>query len=398
MGVLKRKQKPSPSVEAVVQTRPSQGHPFGMLDQYVPLMTPENRLYEAMREAIPILDTALYKMQRLIGGFRLCCDNSQAEKMLNEFARLVPVGASSAGLESFVCSYLDSLLMYGTAMGEIVLSKDRRRIVGLYQSCFEDVVVQHGETPMSVQIMRRQESGEPVPVPMPQLILFSALNPRPGQVKGDSIFKSLPFVSSILLKIYQAIGQNFDRIGNIRFAVTYRPADNSMDHAYAKERAQQIAREWSAGMAASRTGQVQDFISVGDVDIKVIGAENQMIDCEMPARQMLEQIIAKLSVPPFILGISWSTTERMSQQQAQLLSAELAYYRRLLTPIILKICTTYLRLNGFTCMPTIEWDVLNFDDEIAAAQSRLYNAQAAKLEKEIGAEPQENPVDVSALV
>ena len=171
-----------------------------------------------------------------------------------------------------------------------------------------------------------------------------------------------------------------------------------MDHAYAKERAQQIAREWSAGMAASRTGQVQDFISVGDVDIKVIGAENQMIDCEMPARQMLEQIIAKLSVPPFILGISWSTTERMSQQQAQLLSAELAYYRRLLTPIILKICTTYLRLNGFTCMPTIEWDVLNFDDEIAAAQSRLYNAQAAKLEKEIGAEPQENPVDVSALV
>ena len=110
-----------------------------------------------------------------------------------------------------------------------------------------------------------------------------------------------------------------------------------MDQVYAKERAEIIAREWSDGMAASKRGDIRDFVTVGDVDIKVIGADNQIIDYEIPAKQMVEQIVSKLSIPPFMLGLSWSTTKRMSEQQAKLLSQELEYYRRLLNPIILKI-------------------------------------------------------------
>lgn len=64
-------------------------------------------------------------------------------------------------------------------------------------------------------------------------------------------------------------------------------------------------------------------MAVGDVSIKVIGADNQWIDTEVPVRQMLEQIVAKLSIPPFMLGLSWSTTERMSKQQADGLTSEL---------------------------------------------------------------------------
>ena len=58
--------------------------------------------------------------------------------------------------------------------------------------------------------------------------------------------------------------------------------------------------------------------------IKVIGADNQVLDSQVPVRQMLEQIVAKLGVPPFLLGLSWSTTERMSAQQADLLTSELS--------------------------------------------------------------------------
>ena len=66
-------------------------------------------------------------------------------------------------------------------------------------------------------------------------------------------------------------------------------------------------------MNAMRCGEVRDFVAVGDVDIKVIGADNQIIDTEIPVRQLLEQIVAKLSVPPFLLGLTWSSTERMSE-------------------------------------------------------------------------------------
>ncbi len=400
MALLKRKPKKEPSASpkprANVQTRSASRHPFSPIDQYVPLTTPETRLYEAMREAIPLIDSALYKIQRLIGGFYITCPNKEAEEILREFIVNIPVGASSRGLEYFICSFLDSLLLYGNAVGEIVLDSEGKSIVGLYNASPDDVVIKKGKSPFDSCICRKSEVGEPTPVPYPQLICFNALNPKPGKICGDSILKSLPFVSKILLQIYHALGENFDRIGNVRFAVTYKPSADSVDRAYAKERAEQIAKEWSEGMAASKRGDVRDFVTVGDVDIKVIGADNQMIDCEVPARQMMEQIISKLSLPPFLFGISWSTTERMSSQQAEMLSKELNFYRRQLDPIIQQICSVYLRLQGYCEEISIEWDELDFDEQINAAKARLYNAQAEKLEIENGKQPHPLMVEVSA--
>ena len=53
---------------------------------------------------------------------------------------------------------------------------------------------------------------------------------------------------------------------------------------------------------------VKDFVAVGDVSVKVIGADNAVLDSEIPVRQLLEQIVSKLSIPPFLLGLQWSST------------------------------------------------------------------------------------------
>ena len=213
--------------------------------------------------------------------------------------------------------------------------------------------------------------------------MYAALNPNAKNPDGQSILRGLPCISAVLMRIYQCIGQNFDRVGNVRYAVTYKPSDSS-EMAFAKERAQQIAKEWSEGMNAMRCGEVRDFVAVGDVGIKVIGADNQIIDTEIPVRQLLEQIVAKLSVPPFLLGLTWSSTERMSSQQADILTSELEFYRRQLTPVIKQVCNTYLTLIGGAGAVSVEWDNINLQDEAVLAQARLNNAQAAKIEKEIG--------------
>ncbi len=148
---------------------------------------------------------------------------------------------------------------------------------------------------------------------------------------------------NILLQIYRTIGVNWERLGNVRFAVTYKPTSDAADQAYAKERAEQIAEEWGRAMRGS---EVSDFVSVGDVSIKAIGSDCQILDSEVPVRQMLEQIVAKLGIPPFLLGLSWSSTERMSSQQADILTSELEAYRRVLNPVIAKICSLWLRLAG----------------------------------------------------
>lgn len=397
MALFKRRNKNKNCSPVVVQTRSNNNFSTSSILGYSGINEPAINLYKSMRNSIPIIDAAFGKIERLIGGFTFFCDDEKAERFLNDFSYNIKVGASRTGLEHFICTYLDSLLMFGNAVGEIVFD-DNWNITALYNANISDVVLMSGNDPLDLKICRKNGFDSPIEPTYPERILFTALNPVPGEVGGQSVLNSLPFVTNILNKIYGAMGENFDRVGNVRFAVTYKPGENGVDQVYAKERAETIAREWSDGMAASKRGDIRDFVAVGDVDIKVIGADNQIIDYEIPAKQMVEQIISKLSIPPFMLGLSWSTTERMSEQQAEILSSELAYYRRLLNPIILKIATTALRVNGYSDRPKIKWDVLNFNDQIQAAKTRLYNAQAEKIELENGREPQPLLVDLSEQV
>ena len=96
---------------------------------------------------------------------------------------------------------------------------------------------------------------------------------------------------------------------------------------------------------------------------------------------MLEQIVAKLGIPPFLMGLSWSSTERMSSQQADILTSELESYRRLINPVLTKICSLWLRLNGYDRRHSIEWNNITLQDEVDLAKARLTNAQAAQIEQ-----------------
>ena len=188
----------------------------------------------------------------------------------------------------------------------------------------------------------------------------------------------------MLLQIYSAIGKNFERMGNLRYAVTYRPAAGDQTDAAAV--AAEISREWSAAMQAAAAGEIRDFVAVGDVDIRVIGADNQFIATEVPVRQLLEQIVAKLGLPPFLLGLSWSSTERMSSQQSDLLTGELEAYRRLLTPVLAKTAGLYLRTEGFSPAVTVEWSPISLQDEAEEAEARLTRAKAEELERKLAQE------------
>lgn len=85
-----------------------------------------------------------------------------------------------------------------------------------------------------------------------------------------------------------------------------------------------------------------------------------------------------------MLGFSWSSTERMSEQQADILTSELEYYRTLLNPIIAKVIKTVLRLEGYTGEFTVEWDDINMQDAVQLSNARLNNARAEQIEVEIG--------------
>ena len=70
----------------------------------------------------------------------------------------------------------------------------------------------------------------------------------------------------------------------------------------------------------------------------------------------------------------------MSSQQADILTSELEHYRYLLNPVISKICSMWLTMNGYSSQHKINWSNINLQDEVELANARLVNAQADNLE------------------
>lgn len=374
-----RRKKKSGGTGAVCQLRGGVNHPFGALRGYVPMGMGEERIYRELREAIPVLDAAVGKLVRLSGGFTVICRNRAAQEKINAFLRTVPCGRGQSGINNFLAGYLDSLLTYGRAVGEMVVAGGKLRAV-----CWGDVTtlqIEEGDNPLECVIWGPDERGKLRPLPYQQLLLFTTMNPEPAHPYGVSIFRGMPFLADILMKIYQTIGMNWERAGNIRYSVICKN-DENLDPVMAQQRGQQVAQEWSKAMEEGKSGTVRDFVAVGDVEIKVIGGESPILDSQVPVRQILEQLVAKTGLPPFLLGLNWSTTERMSTQQADILTSELWALRRTVEPMVEKICRTYLALEGMDNQVEIQWDDISLQDITEEAQADLYRAQAEKARAE----------------
>ncbi len=368
------KRKNTGPVAAQCQIR-SSGQGFGSFQNFVSLGTGQERLYRQLRENIPVLDAAVGKLVRLSGGFCVRCPNAGAQKKLEEFLKTVPCGHGQTGIHSFFYQYLDSLLTYGRAAGELVVGSGKLRGV-----CCGDVTqleITDG-TGLEAEIWGPDEQGRLRPLPYQHLLLFTALNPEAAHPYGVSLFRGMPFFAEILMRIYQTLGTNWERAGNVRYSVICKGAED-LDPAVARERGNAIAQEWARAMEESKNGTVRDFVAVGDVEIRVIGDNAPILDSQVPVRQILEQLVAKTGLPPFLLGLSWSTTERMSAQQADILTTELWALRRTMEPVLEKICRTFLALEGLDPRVEILWDDISLQDMTEQARAALYRAQAEKI-------------------
>lgn len=376
---IRKKKKPSPAPlqETVAPARIGDREIFRL---YPCADESERELYHVLREQVPIIDACIGKIIRLAGGFKVEANDPKYQSQLDLFCSNVKIGASGQSLDTFFDCYLDSLLTYGCSLAEIVFDQGKRNIAGVYIAPVRFLDIKEGKKPFSRDYYVGK-GRDAVRIKYHENLVFTALSPTAENPMGVSVLRGLPALSKILLRVYESIGQNFDRVGSVRYAVTYKPSSDS-DKAFARERAMQIANEWSNGMQAAKNGEIRDFVAVGDVDIKVIGADNQILDTEVPVRQLLEQLVAKLGIPPFLLGLSWSSTERMSIQQCDILTSELEYYRRLVEPAIRKICETYLRLIGSADGVTLVWDDIDLMDIEALSQARLNNANAEAIEYE----------------
>ena len=143
-----KKKETGAGAAATPQIQRSDTPPFGLPGYYSPLQTGDKQLYRAIREAVPLVDACIYKIIRLCGGVSAECDDPKADRELKRFLEQVDVGRGQRGINAFLDQYLDSMLVFGQAVGEIVPTADSCDVAAVLCGRVEDVQIQEGEGPL----------------------------------------------------------------------------------------------------------------------------------------------------------------------------------------------------------------------------------------------------------
>jgi SPP1 gp7 family putative phage head morphogenesis protein len=162
----------------------------------------------------------------------------------------------------------------------------------------------------------------------------------------------------------------------------YKAGKGSIGADSLENRREKISEHFTEAVKKKRAGESADFISAidsqSDISISVIGADNHTLEFEIPSRHVIEQIVAKTGLPPWMLGLHWSTTAFLSDKEVTMLLADVATRQAGKMPFFYRLIRTLLVLRGRTWEKgdwSLKWDQVNLYDEVKKAQARFLNLQ-----------------------
>ena len=360
--------------QSIVQTRSGGAHPFDALRSYVPNQV-QVKVYRQMRDGIPIIGVGIQNLRRLIGIPKVKLPNSRRQKEWDNWAKTVKVGKVGKGFGTFVSSFVDALIQNGFSAAEIVPYRSRNDIYALLPISSEILAVRNTEDPTELILAeQRPMEPEPVPYPIQDWIVYSAYEAEPENPYGKGLLTGLPFLADILLTIFYATGRNWERFGDLKYSLEFDfPQGVNPDDA--REFIEQTKQSWTEAMKKTREGKVQDFFG-SYVKVSVIGADAQQLDMQVPVRNILEQIVAKTGLPPFVFGFAWSARESMTKTQADILTSLIDDWREMVTPAVVQVVEWWCRFRGYPLDYEIEWDDVSLADIEGLANAELTNARA----------------------
>ncbi len=90
-----RRKKDKKAAVQTVSTGLNVSHPFSVIENYSPRADFEMKLYSTLKEAVPIIDAAISKIVRLVGDFKISCEDKDIEYEINKFMSNIQVNAWS---------------------------------------------------------------------------------------------------------------------------------------------------------------------------------------------------------------------------------------------------------------------------------------------------------------
>lgn len=384
---LSRNRDHVPLAAARKSTRPVATSPLGRFSGTLLADTTrpaELELYRQLRRLIPLVDAAIRRLTRLVGYVRIEASTGLQDD-LDRFLRHVPVNGLQRGFDSFLANHVGQMLQYGFAAGRIVPDKTQHDVRGLINLDSREVYVIDDDPPLGRAIGHKPPGALEITRVPSSLALFSANAPEGPSPYGSSILRSLPFVSHIVLTIERALQQSWERMGAPSYTVTWMPPEGFVDPD--GHRTQAIMNEIETGFtqamqARHDSGLASDFFAAGDVKVDVIGAAGQQLEFRETYRALTEQIVSVTGLPPFMLGLSWSSTERMSSQQSEVLIAEIKDLRRELEPMVEQLIDLWLALTRRSGSYQVRWSEVTLQDLSLVADAQYRQAMALRVQTE----------------
>jgi hypothetical protein len=378
--------EPSKPLQAPrAQTREPFDSPFSTsFSAYQPLKFNLD-LYDVIRETIPILDEAVVKKTNLIGSFRLdALGNDNLQKLLDYFYDRIQVGWFGHGFHECQTQIVDSAIAKGMGWFEVVPQASMRGIHRLKVARANDLRFIRKDGQLFLGQVTK-DNIEPQIIENQDLVHYLAFDQRDGHPQGHSLFYSLPFMSQIFVRIAKAIDNHIWRAGDPTFFIIVKgDSDGKLSDTTVGSLASAVQTDVTNIMADRRQGKVGDlFAGVpygGNIEVKVLGADAEIMSLEIPTHTILEQLISRTGLPPFMFGLyKWQSTERMSTHQNDMIVARVENERIHLDPIIEKTVDTFLILSGNAGAKwKHEWEPVNLLDETEKARANQLNASAAE--------------------
>lgn len=379
-------------------------------------------LYEALREALPILDGAIGALVTLDGIIRVRGDNDKIVGEIEDWMLNVPVNDAEKSLQAVYESQGNERYEQGFGIAEWVTDRKGTDIVGLRVADSKGIHFRRDASGLQVYY---RPPGRPLPgsndargnierilrgqaaqvADVGQLLewgykpldrsrlLYTVNQPDADNPYGTSVLRSLEFNGQTLLVIQNALQRSWTRFGDPPLLAVYKVGNRKIaDDATALDRRRDnIAANIRKAMEEKGKGNSVDVVqAIGkddDLVITVLGGEGEVLEIEAPARHLLEQVVAKVGLPPWMLGLQFSTSERMAEQQSgmALQGSKTRFERR--KPDLTHLVSTMLRLRGRTWKRG-DWELYqelpNIQDQLKIAQAGFLRAQTAMMERNWG--------------
>jgi len=402
------------------ETQFRQSSPQGWMTSYFQdyyLRKVSGEFYEFLREGIPIIDSAIGRLISLNGTVKIIGDKADIVKELEDFCLNVPVNDMQKGIHAFMQNASNETFEQGFALAEFITTKDLKDIAGLRVADSKDIIFRKNtegkaepwyrypgnvpsvtfSNPQSlVQRILTATYGQSVYVNgmmeeklNPENKLYFSINNENNNPYGVSIMRSMEFVSKILMTMQDALLNVWERFGDPSFHIKYKTSKK--DGVDLEARRQKLSTDFTAAVKAKREGKSADFVNAvdinSDIEISIIGSDGKELSLEVPSRHVLEQIVSKVNLPAWMLGLYWSTTERMATLEVESALQDSKIRQFAMLPEYIRFLSVVLKLRGHkwssvTTDPNKpgDWGIMfetpNLHDIVAQAQARFLNAQA----------------------